>query len=645
MEAKLKTPTCSRCKTRKIRCDGLDPCYSCSTASATCHYEGGAKESRFGFELRKGQACLACRRKKKRCDGQQPCRTCASGRKKIPCEYPDGMVVTLPLEKVDERVVRTDMHSTDSESPDSFQSSSSEITPMVLSSGSSATSSTGSPGEIPVFPNDMDLFDLESPSPFTDPDIAMLPVNYTTLADLSEARDLFLDNTGKRNLASHDEIRVSVEVPPAQVAETPNQTPAEPPHPFLQVALPTQAPQDEVEELAGIRRLFLHHRTQLGLSVPDDTTDAILQGVADGIVLHPVLLHVCTLIGYMLAHQLQNRAWICLPDGALREAEQLRLTLEALHETTHSARALPPSPGAPPRAVVACLQAVTLLSTYYFNKGDVARARELILTGSALVRRYDLDGMAREPPPPPDPSLLVFKIVPGNLTGETQAAISQLVFTDLSYAVTLKIPSIIDPTLRDNFKTLINRPNAHVESNFVRAKSAALLYETQQLTAQWCRQPGLTEAETVEWQRTYWETMEALDAQRSVVAFTLTKMAFCPSLNRMALSMKVCALLVQTGLAALLSLFSASHPELKQKKYAAIGEIISISSLFTDEDCEFLDPILSACWTAIVGTLDQCIALGPEATAESMHDLPAMAVMIRKRNKALQRGLPFAVDA
>ncbi|KAJ7744581.1 hypothetical protein B0H16DRAFT_851146 [Mycena metata] len=60
MEARLKTATCSRCKTRKIRCDGRDPCISCSTATTPCHYEPDAKQSRFGFELRKGQACLAC---------------------------------------------------------------------------------------------------------------------------------------------------------------------------------------------------------------------------------------------------------------------------------------------------------------------------------------------------------------------------------------------------------------------------------------------------------------------------------------------------------------------------------------------------------------------------------------------------------
>lgn len=170
------------------------------------------------------------------------------------------------------------------------------------------------------------------------------------------------------------------------------------------------------------------------------------------------------------------------------------------------------------------------------------------------------------------------------------------------------------------------------------------------------------ESEIVVWQQTYWDVMEALDAHRSFITVTLTRLAFCPILRTLGLGLKVCAVVVLTGTAALLSLFSADHPELRQKKYAAITEIISISSLFTDEDCQHLDPILSvrlrcsflierdcaertqSCWTAIIGTMDQCISSGPEAVACSMHDLPAMADMIRKQNKVLQQIMPFAVD-
>ena len=89
--------------------------------------------------------------------------------------------------------------------------------------------------------------------------------------------------------------------------------------------------------------------------------------------------------------------------------------------------------------------------------------------------------------------------------------------------------------------------------------------------------------------------MEALDTHRSFLALTLTKLAFCPTLRTMGLGLKVCSVLVLTGLTTLLSLFSLDQPELGQKKQAAITEIISISSIFSEEDCEHLDPILSVC--------------------------------------------------
>ncbi|KAJ7663619.1 hypothetical protein B0H17DRAFT_1184858 [Mycena rosella] len=65
MESKLKTPTCNRCKTRKIRCDGSSSCHMCTTAGASCEYDNDSKDDHSMSELRKGAACLACQRKKK----------------------------------------------------------------------------------------------------------------------------------------------------------------------------------------------------------------------------------------------------------------------------------------------------------------------------------------------------------------------------------------------------------------------------------------------------------------------------------------------------------------------------------------------------------------------------------------------------
>ncbi|KAJ6461019.1 hypothetical protein C8R45DRAFT_537543 [Mycena sanguinolenta] len=641
MDPKLKTPTCSRCKVRKIRCDGLEPCTSCSTAAASCHYDPHAKESRFGVELRKGQACIACRRKKKRCDGQLPCRTCSSGRKKIPCEYPDN---ALPLPRSDEPpLTPIDVLPTNDNlsrnDPGFFTAHSNNSSDTLVASGSSSTGSPtlllaeSTPATAAGFDEDDMVVDVLSPSPFTLPQIESPPADYPTLVDLSQARDSFLNTASQRKLvpATTPNHNGQAESHNGQAEST--RLLADPHIHLYMAEPPTEKPNTYSEELAGMRRLFLGHRIQLGLSVLDATLAAVEEGISDDAVLHPALLYACQLLGYMLARHLHQSSCICLPGASDRENEQLRLTFSALQN-----RDLDTSP----RPVVH-LQTATLLSLYFFNKGDIARAREMILTGNTLVRTHDLDSTASNFAPSAEATRVNFQAKPITEEGVTQAAVSQLLYLDLLYAITLKLPCIIDPVLRENFKKLIRRPNANPEVNYVRAKSAFLMYETQRLSAQWAQQPGLDECAIAEWQKTYWDVMEALDTHRSFITLSLTKLAFCPKMHLLGLSLKACAVVVSTGTAALLSLFSGDHPELRQKKYAAIAEVISISTLFSEADFEDLDPILSACWSAVISTLDQCIVSCPDSKAKSMHDIPAMAGMMRQQNETLQRSLPFAV--
>ncbi|KAJ7752644.1 hypothetical protein B0H16DRAFT_788756 [Mycena metata] len=628
MEAKLKTATCARCKARKTRCDGKDPCISCSKAAIPCEYEPDARESRFGFELGKGRACLACRRKKKRCDGQLPCRTCVAARKRNACEYADGIAVAVPPK----HAVQMQTHvMSENSSPDDFENS--EGTPPTDSSSPDSARPLPAPVHPITVVASTNNPETDSPSSPNLPDTISSPMSYTTLAEIFQARDLFLENTEKRGLPVPEVPYYNKGTSAAPRAPTINDL-GDPhsPSPFFEAPLPTQ---DDAEDLTYIRKVFLDHRTQLGLSVQASTLEAIATGVTDD-GLHPSVLHACQLLGYMLVRHLPDDTWVHTPTQCDRERRQLQLTLGVLHNHCPDAAPTP----------LATLQTLALLSSYFFSKGDIVQAREMILASNTVVREHNLDAPDPEATSA-EPGRHGFNIAPTSTAAEIQAAVSRLVFLDLSYAITLKLPSIVDPALHDNFKALISRPNAYAETNFVRAKSVFLLFEAQRLAERWSDhdQPPLTETEGLEWQSRYWDAMEMLDAHRSYLTLALTKMAFCPTHHTMGLSLKVCQVVLLTGLTTLLSLFSAYNPELAEQKLAAVNEIVRISRIFTEEDCKHLDPILSVCWTSVIGSLDHCIALGKGVCEESMHSIPAaMAGIIRQRNKTLQRVLPFAAD-
>ncbi|KAJ7660233.1 hypothetical protein DFH06DRAFT_1401629 [Mycena polygramma] len=199
-----------------------------------------------------------------------------------------------------------------------------------------------------------------------------------------------------------------------------------------------------------------------------------------------------------------------------------------------------------------------------------------------------------------------------------------------------KLP-IIDPVLHAKIKTrFLSRPSCSVntETNSVRAKSVFLLFEAQQLAVRWYQNPGLLDAEeAAEWQQSYWDLMESLDAHRSLLTLTLTRIAFAPALHTIGISLKVCAVLVLTGLDTLLALFSSGNVELQQKRHAVLAEINSIGRLFEQEDCDNMEPLLTTFWTNIVGNLDEYTAARPES-AKTMQDISVLAALVRALSRA-----------
>ncbi|KAJ6479955.1 hypothetical protein C8R47DRAFT_1198092 [Mycena vitilis] len=621
MTSTLKTGTCSRCKTKKIRCDGSDPCNACFILEATCEFDDRAKEIRPRFELRKGQACLACRQKKKRCDGQQPCQTCKYSRVNIRCEYPNRTLVTLTPTKSRGKTTSHRAATTLSEDPP-LQS---EIQPTSSGSSDSSAGSEFSPEPSSAgFLTNLD-HNLQPDQPLAgksrcfDSIANSLPVDYAILSRTPRTRELLASPDNENELNTSD-ISLSSLVDD----RLPSLSRHKKSHALFEIESPNH------EELLGIRHLFLQQRFQLGLSVPDTTLAAFAHAIPDSSALHPAVLHACQLLGYTFAHHLDHKSWCCQTEAATR---QLRLALHDLH---------PPSAGSALRPV-ACLQAMNLLSLHHFYVGDIVQASELICRGSACVREHSLDCVV-----PAQTQRPTFVIGPTTDAEETNAAVAQLVYLDIAYAVVLKLPSTIAPVLHANFKIRVlsrDTCNLNTEMNSVRAKSVFLLFEAQQLAVRWYQHPGLSDAEeAAAWQQSYWDLMEALDAERSFLNLTLTRIAFAPTLRALGITLKVCMVLILTGLDALFALFSCGNEELQQKRHTVLAEFTSMGRLLDQKDCDDLDPLLmveralcidpSGCqsyWTHIVGTLDQYMVARPE----SVDDISVMARLLRESNNSL----------
>ncbi|KAF7300220.1 hypothetical protein MKEN_01345800 [Mycena kentingensis (nom. inval.)] len=597
MEPRLKTSTCVRCKKRKIRCDGDTPsCKTCVRMDATCEYDEGRSGGKAGTELKRGAACIPCRRKKKRCDGRFPCNTCAASRSKTQCDYDDADVHPEP------------------------------------------TSSSNSSSDSPRTPQDdvVPAVSIVDPSPF----VALELPDYVVLSDLSQARGLFLNNAGLSGF-------------PIPTFDEPHPHPVPPPpkDPMYDIAIPQGLPLPEAprnDELAAIRQLFLAHRIQFGLSMRHPSLVTIAEGTPDGPKhAHAVLIYAVQLLGYMLARHRPDGEWFNLPGQSDREAEQTRAVLAVLQDST----------------TVACpfayVHTTALMSQYFFNKGDIGRARDMVALGFKLIQDHSLHsvdfggyataeevaeritrrGSAAKPG---------FKVEPVSRVGDAIAAIAHLVYLDISYSIITHQPSLLDPETRDSFHDLVLLPYSDAEINYTRAKSALLFSNARQMVVM--HKEPLSEPCKESWQGLFWELIDALDAHRSFLNLLLTRIAFCPAHHRLGLALKVCLILTLTGTATLLAVFEGDNREVFSKKQGVIAEVIQLSSGFQESDFPYLDPILSVCWYEVMRTVRKCMVaegLGfadPSYCGGGVYDAQQMAKILRARNTTLKKVLPFAVD-
>ncbi|KAJ7272908.1 hypothetical protein C8J57DRAFT_261942 [Mycena rebaudengoi] len=533
--------TCVRCRAMNTQCDGKDPCDPCSRArtAVTCNYTTTVD----GSEIRKGAVCSACLRKEQKCSGDWPCLACVEARKEDGCKFDDSSQLSSTIALIERaRELEKLLHQAKQMTPDPLDY---QLDPGVLDELDQLGSASD---PLPLaIPSREDAEAEPSSDPILKPDSSeLLPVT----------------------------------------AEDPNLGDSLGVVPNLGVRTET-----EEEKLFRLRDLFLQVAPQYGFSLSLKKLDAIAKGDMTGLVVHPVLVHVCHLFGYLL--EFLNQTGSLVRFGAEEELTYLRLIQGSLDGMF----------GPTPDPVTSILTYMTV-SVYFFRKADVDRGEEFLASASETALEHDIDLACLENVNS-DEINFGFSVYPSNDADEMRAVLSYLIYTGTVVHLLVKKPLVVDVRLVDKFSLLMStRVTTHIDVNFMRAKSARLFAETRELTSTW----NASASTHTSWFDRYWKLIEQIHSHIGLLQPAALKTSFLPEYHTIKLALELSTILALAALADLHATFAPSHPESSRRYRDTLIEIVSISSTFASEDFQYLGTILSLCWTvATQGILENRI--------------------------------------
>ncbi|KAJ7126284.1 hypothetical protein C8R44DRAFT_781532 [Mycena epipterygia] len=519
---KAKPPTCKSCHQRKIRCDGGNPCGSCSRARAplVCAYSSSLARP----ELPKGAACIPCRQRKRKCDGNHPCLTCTKTLVPDICQYR-------------ERIPRLKPRNGD----------------LIIQRH---LTSVGERGFTPLSWTDV-------PSEPVEPTRTVVQVLDGICADV----DLSLPWLGP--------VGDMTECTPALSAILHSEGVSS----FSAAAASCDPQLDQATELFAVRNLFLEHCWQYGLNVSREKRDAIARGDTSGAIVHPVLIHGCQLMGYMIASREPTERWAYLKERTDIEVEQRQRVLDLLES---------PHPEVPDP--VSCIQAYKLLALSSAFKMDLRGFQEFLGNAGNLALRHDVAlGL--------DDS---FELAPRSETGippcgpveEGRSALAHMVYIEIAASILMKFPPKLPPVLHAKFSRLAAKNNKETELNFVKASSVCLLLESQQLVAEWNRwESGY--AIGIDWRERYRTLASTIQGRLQVLNTALVELTDLHELQ--ALTFKGSLIMLLAALAELYAIFAPFHAETWRRHHNIISAIARIIRPFSTADHEYFDCTLSVC--------------------------------------------------
>ncbi|KAJ7921420.1 hypothetical protein B0H13DRAFT_1985385 [Mycena leptocephala] len=575
---KFKTPTCVLCRQRKLRCDGGNPCGPCSRARTlvVCTYIPKTM-GQLRSELPKGGACLSCRQRKRRCDGAFPCITCKSTSRPHECRYQDKP--------------RARKSSSDNQRLRDHRSA----------DGASTTSSRSTDLSRPYTPENPIPLEPHSTSTDNELDVFSLLNFYPEL----ESSGLYPAPTNEHWLSGMESIGGPTlpslwgfqEYPEASISgpsENKITLPSLPPldHQIgnsTDFALHPGSALDRTAELFELRNLFLDHSWHYGLNVTEEKRDALSRGDTSGLIVHPVLVNLCELLGYHLADRLQSGTFSSQGQTEGFQAEQAMLIFDVLQRETN---VLDPT---------TLMQVYNLLGVYYAMRWDLPIFTELFNKLATLVARNPTllglnDALVVDPTSPVEPS----SSCPQGQVQETRSAFSAMIFIELAVSLVAEVPPILDPSALTKFRKLATIHRRDTELNFLRARSALFVYDTHHLVAEWSRLDFGHPSGTL-WTKRYWNLIEDIHAHLNVVNTPSIEVSFIHEAQ--VYTLKTCIIIALAALAQLYSLFAPFQPESERKYKDVIDEIANTMNMFVGKDFQYLDTTLGVCWAVALRPL------------------------------------------
>ncbi|KAF7316515.1 hypothetical protein MIND_00170700 [Mycena indigotica] len=347
---------------------------------------------------------------------------------------------------------------------------------------------------------------------------------------------------------------------------------------------------DKVTEL-GLLQLFLDQAWHLGLNISASKRDAIARGDTSGHVAHPVFIPVAQLLGSMLANPRHSRTEV-RPERSAIEAEQAQVVFDYLREPNWDQKS---GGRADPLTYV---QVYRLLGAYCALKADKLGSQEYMANASNLVLKYaELLGIEEDRAEQDHPTTAPPEIQEITPLEEGRSALAHMVYLELVTRILMKFEHAprFPPVMLAKFVKMATKFHQETEVNFLKAKSALYLVESQQMAKEWDDwQSGKFMAD--EWTQRCRTLAHNVNTHLLFVKRTQHELAQYGAPRGQLVSFCGCALISLAALAELYAVFAPFHPAPRQKLREIIDALGRIAATFNEYDRKYIDCTLDVCY-------------------------------------------------